>query len=228
MKKFKTVVIGDAVMILGDAAEVIPTLAPVDAVIADPPYSDRTHKGARTNKKSVAGKRLITFPAISDATFLACVEHWLAAAQGWVVATVDFRHAALLVDHPNLVRIGAWVKNNPMPQLTGDRPGQGHETVIVLHSGKRRKAWNRRGGPAIWRHNVCNRASIPTEKPIGLVRDFVRDFTKPGDLVLDSHAGAGTTAVACLQEGRRFVGIERDRAHFDIACRRIKEAANGL
>ena len=65
----------------------------------------------------------------------------------------------------------------------------------------------------------------PTQKPVALLASFVRDFTQPGDLVLDPFMGSGTTGVACLQEGRRFVGIEQDRATFETACRRLDAAA---
>lgn len=220
--KTKMVTIGPLRLYCGDAAAIVPQITgQVDCVITDPPYAERTHQGARTNRKSAEGKRLVPFPSLSDSQFLAAVEQWLAAAGGWVVATVDMRHAALLMDHPKLVRLGVWVKNNPMPQLTGDRPAQGHETVLVMHSGARRKAWNRGGGPATWRHNVCNRATVPTEKPLALVRDFVYDFTQPDEMILDPYMGAGTTGAACLLEGRRFIGIERDPQHFKIAVTRL-------
>jgi len=61
-------------------------------------------------------------------------------------------------------------------------------------------------------------------KPTALMRALVGDYSKVGDLVLDSHMGAGTTGVACAMLGRRFVGVEIDRQAFDIACDRIENA----
>lgn len=64
----------------------------------------------------------------------------------------------------------------------------------------------------------------PTVKSIALMRWLVRLITPPGGLVLDMFAGSGTTGVACLAEGCRFVGIERDPAYSDIATQRIRHA----
>ena len=53
---------------------------------------------------------------------------------------------------------------------------------------------------------------------------LVRDYSRVGDLVMDSHMGAGTTGVACVNLGRRFIGIEIEREAFDLACERIENA----
>ena len=140
--------IGNATLYLADCREVLPTLPKVDAVITDPPYADRTHKMAKTNKGAGHGKTLVTFAALSDEDFAACLSEWLAAATGWCVATCDYRHARLAFDMPEFVRLGAWVKPNPMPQISADRPGQGFETVLILHAGEKKKAWNRGGAAA--------------------------------------------------------------------------------
>ena len=64
----------------------------------------------------------------------------------------------------------------------------------------------------------------PTQKPVEPMAYLIRTYTDPGDLVLDNTMGSGTTGVACVREGRRFIGIEKDPEYFDIACRRIREA----
>jgi hypothetical protein len=46
--------------------------------------------------------------------------------------TCDYKHAALMYGAPEFIRLGAWVKANPMPQISADRPGQGFETVLIL------------------------------------------------------------------------------------------------
>src|SRR5262249_16881429 len=58
-----------------------------------------------------------------------------------------------------------------------------------------------------------------------LMREIVQDFTKPGDLVCDPFMGLGTTGVAAVALGRRFVGVELNSEWFDVACRRIEAAA---
>jgi site-specific DNA-methyltransferase (adenine-specific) len=63
----------------------------------------------------------------------------------------------------------------------------------------------------------------PTQKPLDLVRWLIRSYTRPGALVCDPFAGSGTTAEACVIEGRRFFGCERDRVFFSRAQRRVRE-----
>ena len=63
----------------------------------------------------------------------------------------------------------------------------------------------------------------PTQKPLELVRYFVRTYTNEGDLVLDNCMGSGTTAVACIKEKRHFIGYEITKDYFDIAQERIKQ-----
>jgi DNA modification methylase len=67
-------------------------------------------------------------------------------------------------------------------------------------------------------------ARHPTQKPVSLLSYLVRTYTNEGDLVLDFVMGSGTTGVACVQTGRRFIGIEIDPGYFEIAKRRIGAA----
>lgn len=62
----------------------------------------------------------------------------------------------------------------------------------------------------------------PNEKPLKLMRRIVEAHTLPGDVVLDPFMGSGTTGVAALGLGRKFIGIELDESHFETACRRIE------
>jgi len=64
----------------------------------------------------------------------------------------------------------------------------------------------------------------PTQKPVALMEYLIRTYTNPGEVVLDFTMGSGTTGVAAMNTGRRFVGIEMDDAYFDIACDRIEAA----
>lgn len=217
--------IGDAELWLGDCMEVL-AMQPeyVDAVITDPPYSDNTHKMAKTNKGAGHGTTLVTFDALTGEQFDAAMHECLRVCVGWVVATCDYKHAARWYESPNFVRLGAWVKPNPMPQISADRPGQGFETVLILHSDKNPKEWNRGGGAGVWTCPVNTGSEVPTQKPLALISAFVRDFTGADDLILDPYMGSGTTGVAALLQGRKFVGIEQKAEHFDIACRRIEQA----
>lgn len=68
----------------------------------------------------------------------------------------------------------------------------------------------------------------PTQKPVALFEYLVRTYTNPGELVLDNTAGSGTTAIAAMQSGRRWICIERDPDYFNMACARVFEAEMAL
>jgi DNA modification methylase len=68
------------------------------------------------------------------------------------------------------------------------------------------------------------RNTHPTVKAVALMRWLVRLITPPGGLVLDPFAGSGTTGIACAEEGMRFVGVEQDEKHHEIARLRLRKA----
>ena len=83
--------------------------------------------------------------------------------------------------------------------------------------------------------NVWERAAIPTqkrfhtcEKPVDILSRIILVSSRLGDIVLDPFMGSGSTGVACVQEGRRFIGIEREDEYFKIAKKRLEEASSGL
>ena len=75
--------------------------------------------------------------------------------------------------------------------------------------------------------NNLNRVH-PTQKPVALLEYLVKTYTNEGDLVLDNCMGSGSTGVACVNTGRRFIGFELDRQYFDIAVKRIAEAQKAV
>ena len=64
----------------------------------------------------------------------------------------------------------------------------------------------------------------PTQKPVALCEYMIRTYTNEGETVLDNCMGAGSTGVACVNTGRRFIGMELDQEYFDIAADRIAKA----
>lgn len=73
----------------------------------------------------------------------------------------------------------------------------------------------------------CNNSKRvhPTQKPIKLLEFLVKTYTNEGDLVLDFTCGSGSTGVACLNTGRRFVGVELDEKYFNIAKERLESVS---
>jgi site-specific DNA-methyltransferase (adenine-specific) len=144
----------------------------------------------------------------------------------WIVATMEFRHAAALEVEPPFgcvfVRVGVWTKRGYMPQLSGDRPAQGWEAISILHRDGAKMRWNGGGRSAVWHHTSERDALYPTQKPLPLIREFVSLFSDEGDTVLDPFCGSGTTLVASLERGRRAIGIDIDTRALDIARARCE------
>lgn len=227
VKKFDEVTIGDCRLILGDCRDVLPVIGMIDHVITDPPYGEKTHKGARTggngHKDPSSGKAvLIDFDSLPDDEFYPLCELLVEIARRWVIMSCEWRHAATLENEEVLVRLGVWIKRNAAPQFTGDRPGVGWEAIACLHR-KGRKKWNGGGHHAVWDFPKTE-GEHPTQKPIMLIQKWIEQFTDLGETILDPFMGSGTTGVACVQLGRKFIGIERDPKYFDIACKRIQQA----
>ncbi len=217
----RTIHIGDCVLHRGDAFLLMPTLGEVDCIITDPPYNAKTHKGARSAKSLDASR--IDFESLTGEQFVEFCGNAVSQARRWVVLSCAWQHAAELERAGiSLLRLGVWHKPNAAPQFSGDRPGVGWEAVAMLHR-EGRKHWNGGGHHAVWVCNVIHGAH-PTEKPLKLVADWVAKFSDPGETVLDPFMGSGTTGVACVMHGRKFIGIEKRPDYFELACRRIADA----
>lgn len=65
----------------------------------------------------------------------------------------------------------------------------------------------------------------PTQKPVALMEYLIRTYTNEGETVMDNCMGSGTTGVACVNTGRKFIGMEQDAKYFEIAQKRIHDAA---
>ena len=63
----------------------------------------------------------------------------------------------------------------------------------------------------------------PTQKPVALFEYLIKTYTNPGEIVLDNCMGSGTTAIACMNTQRNFIGFEMDKGYYDIACKRIED-----
>lgn len=135
-----------------------------------------------------------------------------------------FKQAAPFVGkEPRYFRTGAWVRLGGAPHFNGDGPAPGHEELLYFHATKpfgQRRRWNGGGKVAVYTCPiVANRKGQqgsrvhPAQKPEQLMIDILRDVVEPGDLVIDPYCGAGTTGVAALRLGCRFVGVEKDRKH---------------
>ena len=227
--------IGRATVYLGDCLAVMPGLGRVSHIIGDPPYEASLHaaKVAASALRKDAGPELkaIDFAAIDElrVPFVA-----LAAEQceGWFIAFCTVEGVAKWADAINpsslkYKRACVWVKPDSTPQLNGQGPAQGAECFVAAWAGSGHAKWNAGGKRGVYTHCVNGRerdGRHPTEKPRRLMAEIVADFTNEGETVLDPFMGSGTTGVAAVQMGRRFIGIERDERYFAIACERLEQA----
>lgn len=222
-------IIGNATLYLGDCMEVLPTLDKVDAIITDPPYSETTHANAKSNRGKGHGNKAIDFTSLTVDQLKSILEECGSKCSRWLVSTMEWRHITAFDSDPpkgwELIRFGIWVKTNPMPQISADRPAQGWEGIAYMHATNgEKKRWNGGGQHGNYIGPVVTDGAHPTGKPIPLFSGFVERFTDVDNVVLDPFMGSGTTGVAAVQMGRKFIGIEREPKYFDIACKRIEDA----
>lgn len=218
-------------LICSDCLDVLPTLAAVDHVITDPPYAPRTHGMAKTNKGAGHGVIAIDFASFTYEQLRHALEMCAVASHRWVIASLDYAHAARFDIDPPLglrsLRIGVWVKPNPMPQISADRPAQGWEAISFFHCSDTKPRWNGGGQAGVWTFQVAQNTGHPTSKPLPLLIDLVRLFTDEGETILDPFAGSGTTGVAAKLNGRRAILIERDEKYCEVAANRLRQTEQG-
>ena len=211
------VVIGNATLYRGDCLEILPTLDKVDCVITDPPYGERTNVGARNNGGSESP---ITYAVFGVSALSMLIPLFIEKAKRWVIVWYDIEEIGALRNAApaEYIRAGFWRKPDATPQFTGDRPAMAGEACAIFHrAGKKR--WNNGGKPAYWEFlTERDRWGHPTPKPIGLLNAQVSQFTDCDETILDPFMGSGTTGVACMKLGRKFIGIEIERKYCDIAC----------
>ena len=99
-----------------------------------------------------------------------------------------------------------------------------YELAIVCHKG-RCKIRGKRDG-SVWECNKVAPAKMvhPTQKPLEIIQRLIEKFSDENCVVLDPFLGSGTTAVACVNTNRNFIGIELDEQYFKIAEQRINAA----
>lgn len=215
----------------------------VDQVITDPPYSKVVVTSAKRAPSNVIGgaeTRSLGYEGITPKQIWALGVQWGRVCRRWCLTYCDAESLTLWrrsherggLRH---ARMGAWVAPNCTPQFTGDRPGTGWEACEISHAPSGRWRWNGGGLPAVWvvprpANGTQERISTghPTPKPLPLLLLNVEQFTDPGELIADPFAGSGTTGVACIRLGRRFIGWEKDPKYFDVAVKRLRAAREQL
>ncbi len=122
----------------------------------------------------------------------------------------------LLIEDYNLKKMNGFVVWEVLKKLDGDYKEK-FPSTFNLPEGKKYKS-------NILKYRKDYDGYHPTQKPVSLLEDLVKTFSNDGDLVVDLTMGSGSTAVACVNTNRNFIGIELDDKYFEIAKKRIEEA----
>ncbi|HSG91750.1 MAG TPA: DNA methyltransferase [Pseudomonadales bacterium] len=234
--------IGPATLYLADSLFVLPQLREVDALICDPPYSSggqfRGDRMQTTGVKYVmTGTQMVRPDFDGDNRDQRSFEYWcvlwlsaaLAACKPGAVACLftDWRQ---LPSTSDALQGGGWVWRGVVPwdKTNGCRPSMGRFAAQCEYL-----AWGSAGPlpqdrgvgclPGLFSHGVERNKPHITSKPIRLMEDVVQ-ICPVGGLVLDPFMGAGSTGVAAVRHGRRFIGIERNAEYFEKSCERIENA----
>jgi DNA modification methylase len=239
-------------LILGDCLEAMRALpdGSVDAVIADPPYGTTACKWDAVIPFAPMWEQLRRVAKPNAAIVLFAAQPFTSALvmsnprefrYEWVwhkshpAGFLLSKHRPL-AQHESLV-VFSQRKHLYTPQMTtgprkvsrtgeweserkSDSAYHGRPAILA-------RVWSDQYYPTTVLSFSCGRRADsvhPTQKPVDLLSYLVRTYTNPGETVLDFCMGSGTTGVACLQEGRDFIGIEREAAYFQIAERRIAAA----
>lgn len=213
---------------LGRWQDALRNVDAVDAVICDPPYGARTHEATNDH---IAGSVLpdaaertpIAYDAWTWRDVHAFVEAWESRCSGWMLAMTshDLIHAwEEAYEAAGRLAFAPVVVIQKRPRLVGDGPASW--AVYAMVSRPRTRAMATWGClPGAYEAPTVKNAGLAGGKPLGLMRAIVRDYSRPGDLVCDPFVGSGTTALAAVMEGRRFVGAEQKPEHYEIATRRL-------
>ena len=195
--------IGNATLYLGDCREILPTLPKVDACVTDPPYGIGAAKaGAHSSIRDNAAWEL----------------------QAWDDSRPDGSvFAMILAASPNVAIWGGNYFADLLPASSGWLCWRKPQAETGFSLADVELCWTNMAFAA--RTKTLPRRDgnqHPTQKPVALM-EWTAGFV-PGQRVLDPFMGSGTTGVACMNLGRKFIGIEREPKYFDIACRRIEDA----
>lgn len=204
--------IGLATLYLGDCLEILPTLPKVDAVITDPPYGiAHPCNFSKRGRGNLAACN--DYQDVYDDKKPFDPSPWIALGVPACFWGGNYFADKLPISSGWLV----WDKERPddLDQATCELAW----TNYVKGVRRFRHLWN-----GMMKASERGENYHPTQKPVALQAWVLSLRWTPKGTVLDPFMGSGTTGVACMNLGRKFIGIEIEPKYFDIACRRIEDA----
>ena len=211
------VVIGSATLYLGDCAEILPMLDKVDAVITDPPYgiNENSNKIKSRQKREGGNSK-----ALANQRDYGDFDWDKAPPPNELIELIRTKgqyQAFFGGNYFTLPPTSCWLV---WDKLNGDNDFADCELAWTN--------WPKAVRRLQWRWNGMIRQGNeerfhPTQKPLGVMK-WVIDLCPKSNTILDPFMGSGTTGVAAVQMGKSFIGIEREKSYFDVACERIEKA----
>lgn len=213
----------------------------IDRIIADPPYviSRPSQLGTMPDRKK---PRTGTFFGDWDKDF--DNKKWLNQAGrvlkkgGSLIVFNDVKKISIIIKQAEAAGLVykdtiIWHKTNPMPRNIKRRYVSDIEVAIWFVKPGKKWTFNCINSPymsCIKKFSVESGGGFkrihPTQKPLKLITSFILTHTEENDIVLDPFMGSGTTALACLENRRRYVGFEIDKEYYESSLIRIKEYGN--
>lgn len=124
----------------------------------------------------------------------------------------------VIIDFPQTIKLDAPIKVKRKAGSNGKS-----ESSPLKYSGERISEYTERYPVDILKFNR-DKGFHPTQKPVDLLSYLIKTYSNEGETVLDFTMGSGSTGVACMETGRKFIGIELDEHYFKISCGRVKQA----
>jgi len=219
---------------LGRWQDVLADVGEVDAVITDPPFSERTAKGFKSNphgRTPLDDQAPISYGFITRDDAFDLAEAWASRTRRWVVVFGD--HVSARWHEEAWSAAGwytfppvPWIKPAAPPRFLGDGPSSQAEWITVARPRTNiyRERLGSRPGYYIAKRGIrgtCGDGIVTGTKDPLAMRALIRDYTEPGDCIVDPFAGGATTLLAAAMEGRRAIGAEQDPDTFAKAQRRL-------
>ena len=202
--------IGSCTLYLADCMDILPTLGKVDAVVTDPPYG--IDWKPRVNHQNQKWIDKVDFSVEEIATFSKEATIW--GAEYLAPKLPPSKSWLTWVKRPvNSGDFSADSRTYATTELAWSNVGKSAFFVLVWDGGMRSGQKDNR--------TFCH----PSQKPVELMEWCIARHSNAKS-VLDPFMGSGTTGVACVNLGRKFIGIEKEPEYFDIACERIQQAVN--
>lgn len=201
---------------LGDCREVIPTLKDIDTIVTDPPYGIGfkyySYIDTRDNLRNLIAALFANRHKFKRAAILCGPSqiHEYPPSE-WV--------GAITWDTTGSFGKFGYSQWTPILLYGADLDGFGNINGIT-----KTDVYHISGGSSVGFQRGADEKEHTCPKPLNIMRYTVQRYTEPNSGILDPFMGSGTTGVASIKLGRKFIGIEIEPKYFDIACRRISEA----